>query len=327
MSTPALSPPQHKRDHLYLKKKKLAGSSKARFVTSTRLLLPSAPVWGRRRRFLSFALAVGLLGFRVCSALSAHHSGAATVCGGPRFHLSRFGAIAHGNSTLVDSGARRRRLRPSPPRAYCMVHPLCVASAASSYQPKTIAAASRGGGVSEQRATEHLLRHGSGGFNGVASERKMATGLEASRCGVSNGLRVLLAGWCRSALSGAFGCSCFESTAWCQPLCVASAASSYPHTTTAVEELGSGVVARQAATGFVIHLGFFGGLGFVWVLRLAGVAAVLSGAFGRSSFLSTAWYKPLCAASAASSYKHTTMAAEDLDGGVVARQAALALAG
>ena len=203
-----------------------------------------------------------------------------------------------------------------------MVHPLCVASAASSYQPKTIAAASRGGGVSEQRATEHLLRHGSGGFNGVASERKMATGLEASRCGVSNGLRVLLAGWCRSALSGAFGCSCFESTAWCQPLCVASAASSYPHTTTAVEELGSGVVARQAANGFVIHLGFLGGLGFLGVLRLGSIAAVLPGAFGRSSFQSAAWYKPLCAASVASSYQNNTMAAEDLDGGVVVRQAA-----
>jgi hypothetical protein len=100
--------------------------------------------------------------------------------------------------------------------------------------------------VSEQRATEHLLRHGSGGFNGVASERKMATGLEASRCGVSNGLRVLLAGWYRFALSGAFGRSSFPSAEWYKPLCAASAASSYQNNTMAGGELDGGVVARQA---------------------------------------------------------------------------------
>ena len=129
-----------------------------------------------------------------------------------------------------------------------------------------------------------------------------------------------------AALSGAFGRPSFPSAEWYKPLCAASAASSYQNNTMAGGELDGGVVARQAARGFGFLLGWASGMGFVWVLWMAGVAAVLSGAFGRSSFPSTAWYKPLCAASAASSYKHTTMAAEDLDGGVVTRQAALALA-
>jgi hypothetical protein len=165
MSTPALSPPQHKRDHLYLKKKKKCLYLKKKKKVALReggksLLWPSSPLpsalRGWRRCFLSASAALpsvlAVWSFSSTASSPTAPTALYNVSRDLRHVLLRQHRPFGGGTLFVRVTSRAQRERPLLLLDYREVNHLCAASAASSYNPQTIAAAWRRGACLHRRA-------------------------------------------------------------------------------------------------------------------------------------------------------------------------------